>query len=163
MGVNESKLSRLAAALRTWLIPKRYSLERWSYTLQRISGVVITLYFIAHVAETGYIVGGPDVWSLRPDAYEYAERVWSETLEFLLNPLFDAGLAVIGFMVAFHTINGVRLFLTHFGWGLGRPSRPEPLHRPKSMSSFQRALFWISIAFAVFALLYTLNALFEVL
>lgn len=163
MGVSESRLSRLTIALKTWIVPRRYSLERWSYTLQRISGVVITLYFIAHVVETGYIVGGPDVWYLRPDAYEYARRIWSETLEFLMNPLFDAGLAIIGFMVAFHTINGIRLFLAHFGWGLGKPSRPDPLHRPKSMSNFQRTLFWVSIAFAVFALLYTLNALFEVL
>ena len=159
----ESFSSRLTTALRTWLVPSRYGLERWSYTLQRISGVVVTLYFILHIIETGNVVGGPDVWTVRPDAYAYAERVWSETIEFLSNPLFDAGLAVIGFMVAFHTINGIRLFLAHMGYGLGKPSRPEPHERPKSMSTTQRLLFWLSIAFAVFALLYTVDAFFGVL
>jgi len=159
----ESLLTRLTTALKTWLIPSRYSVERWSYTLQRISGVAVTLYFVMHIIETGNVVGGADVWTLRPDAYEYARRVWQETIEFLSNPLFDAGLAVIGFMVAFHTINGVRLFLTHFGYGLGKPSRPEPHEKPKSMSGFQRLLFWASIAFAVFALIYTIDAFFKVL
>ncbi len=163
MAGRRNGLAVLVEALRTWLIPYRYGLERWSYTLQRISGVVITLYFVAHIVETGYVVGGPSVWTIRPDAQQYAERVWTETIKFLSNPLFDAGLAIIGFFVAFHTINGIRLFLAHFGWGLGRPTRPEPMHRPQSMSPIQRALFWASIAFAVFALVYTIDAFFGVL
>jgi len=162
--VSEEKfVSRLAVALKTWLLPFRYGLERWSYTLQRISGVVVTIYFVLHIVETGNVVGGPEVWSVRPDAYMYAKRVWTDTIEFLANPLFDAGLVVIGFMVAFHTINGIRLFLAHMGYGLGRPSRPEPHEKPKSMSTAQRILFWASIVFAVFALVYTLDAFFEVL
>ena len=159
----ETFLTRVVTALKTWLIPSRYSIERWSYTLQRLSGVVVTLYFILHIVETGNVIGGPGVWTIRPDAYEYASRVWRETIEFLSNPLFDAGLAVIGFMVAFHTINGIRLFLAHFGYSLGKPSRPEPHEKPKSMSNTQRVIFWISIAFAVFALVYTIDAFFGVL
>lgn len=159
----ENFRSKVVTALRTWLIPSRYGVERWSYTLQRVSGVVVMLYFVMHIIETGNVIGGPEVWSIRPDAYAYANKVWSETIEFLSNPLFDAGLVVIGFMVAFHTINGIRLFLTHFGYGLGKPARPEPHEKPKSMSNIQRALFWISIIFAVFALVYTIDAFFGVL
>lgn len=156
-------MGSLLLALKTWLIPFRYGLERWSYTLQRITGVVVTLYFVAHVAETGFVVGGPSVWSVRPDSLQYAEQVWTNTIEFLANPLFDAGLVIIGGMVAFHTINGIRLFLTHMGWSLGKPGRPEFPYRPASMTLLQRILFWVSIAFAVFAILYTIDAFFGVL
>lgn len=143
--------------------PLRYGLERWSYTMQRVTGVVVTLYFVAHIIETGYVVGGPSVWALRPDAYQYAKGVWTSTVNYLSNPIFDAGLTVIGVMLAFHAINGVRLFLAHFGWGLGKPSRPEPLARPKAFSGFQRALFWLAVLLSTFALIYALHAFFEVL
>jgi len=163
MGEGRSAASTLSHALKTWLVPFRYGLERWSYTLQRITGFVVAVYFVAHIAETGYVVGGPSVWTVRPDALSYAERVWTDTVRFLSNPLFDTGLVVIGVMVAFHTINGVRLFLAHFGWGLGKPTRPEYPYRPPSMSTLQRALFWISIAFSVFVALYAIDAFFRVL
>jgi succinate dehydrogenase / fumarate reductase cytochrome b subunit len=142
------------------LIPGRYGLERWSYVLQRVSGVVVSLYFIAHVLETGNFIGGITVWSV-PE-YSFAERAYEETVKLLKNPIFDVGLAVIGFLVGFHTINGIRLILAHFGFSLGRPKRPEPFTPPPSFSSKQRALFWLSISLAVFALLYTLDALTRV-
>ncbi|MEM0482747.1 MAG: hypothetical protein QXM16_07690 [Nitrososphaerota archaeon] len=142
------------------LIPGKYGLERWSYVLQRVSGVVISLYFIAHVLETGNFVGGITVWSV-PE-YNFAERAYEDTVKLLKNPLFDIGLAVIGFLVTLHTINGIRLILAHFGFSLNRPRRPEPFAPPPSFSSRQRALFWLSISLAVFALLYALDALMRV-
>ncbi len=161
MGVRNSLASSLSAALRTWLIPRRYGVMRWSYTLQRISGVAITLYFVAHVVETGNVVGGAQVWTV--PSYEYAREVWTETVEFLANPLFDAGLVVLGFLVFFHTVNGVRLFLAHFGIILGKPHRPEYPYTPASMTRLQLALFWLSIALALAALLYSVNVFFKVI
>ncbi|MEM4281441.1 MAG: hypothetical protein QW470_03880 [Candidatus Caldarchaeum sp.] len=154
-------MSVVVNALKTWLIPIRYGVERWSYTLQRVSGVALTLYFIAHVVETGNVVGGAGVWTLPP--YEYAERVWNETKAFLANPLFDAGLAVLAFLIFFHTVNGVRLFLTHLGLTLGKPGRPEYPYRSASMTVAQKALFWISVVLAVAALVYAVDVFFKVL
>ena len=142
------------------LVPIGYSVERWSYTLQRVTGVVVTLYFVLHVIETGNFIGGPTVWYVPP--YEFAKAYYEEVKEFLHNPIFDVGLVVIGWMVAFHAINGIRLTLAHFGITLGRPSRVEPESPPKSFSTIQRAIFWISIALAVFAAVYSLNALMGV-
>jgi succinate dehydrogenase / fumarate reductase cytochrome b subunit len=161
MDVGNSLASSLAVALRTWLIPRRYGVMRWSYTLQRISGVAITLYFVAHIVETGNVVGGAHIWMV--PAYQYARDVWTETVEFLANPLFDAGLTVIGFLVFFHTVNGLRLFLAHFGIILGKPHRPEYPYIPASMTRLQIALFWLSIALAVAALLYSVNIFFKVI
>ncbi len=152
--------STVLQSLKTMLIAGKYGLERWSYVLQRISGVVVALYFIAHVLETGNFIGGITVWSV-PD-YSFAEKAYEETVKLLKNPLFDVGLAVVGFLVTFHTINGIRLILAHFGFFLGKPRRPEPFEPPVSFSTRQRALFWLSISLAVFALLYALDSLMRV-
>jgi len=142
------------------LVPVRYSVERWSYTLQRVTGVVVTLYFVLHVIETGNFIGGPTVWNVPP--YDFAKSYYEHIKEFLHNPIFDVGLVVIGWMVAFHAINGLRLTLAHLGITLGRPSRVEPEAPPRSFSTLQRAVFWLSIALAVFAVVYSLNALMGV-
>ncbi len=154
-------MSRLSIALKTWLIPVRYGLERWSYTLQRVSGVAIILFFVMHIAETGNVVGGPTVWAIPP--YEYARQVWNETKEFLANPIFDIGLVLLAFMIFFHTFNGIRLTLAHFGVLLEKPKRPEYPYHPGSMSKAQRVLFWLSIVLATAAIIYSLDVFFKVL
>lgn len=154
-------MSTLLTALKTWLTPFRYGLERWSYTLQRVSGVAITLYFVMHVASTGQVVGGPSVWTVPP--YEFAKAVWNETKQFLANPLFDAGLVILAFMIFFHAFNGVRLVLAHFGYILEKPTRPEYPYHPGSMSKIQRAIFWITVILATAAVVYSLDVFFKVL
>lgn len=154
-------MSTLITALKTWLVPIRYGLERWSYTMQRVSGVTIALYFVLHVASTGQVVGGPAVWTLPP--YEYAKQVWLQTKDFLANPFFDAGLVVLAFMIFFHTFNGLRLVLAHFGLILEKPTRPEYPYHPGSMSKVQRAIFWVSVVLATAALVYSLDIFFKVL
>ncbi|MEN3047750.1 MAG: hypothetical protein ABDH63_03095 [Candidatus Caldarchaeales archaeon] len=147
--------------LKTMLVPVGYTVERWSYTLQRVTGVVVTLYFVLHVVETGNFIGGPSVWYV--PSKDFAAAYYQHVKELLHNPLFDAGLIVIGWMLAFHTINGIRLTLAHFGVTLGRPARVDPESPPRSFSSLQRAIFWASIALATFAAVYSVDALFGVL
>lgn len=143
-----------------WFYPFKYSLERWAYALQRISGIAVAAYFLAHIVETGNVVGGLDVWST--PSMSTAGDVWTATFHFLDNPLFDVGLVVIGFMVAYHTINGIRLTLTEFGFIQGKPTRPDFPYEPKSFSKAQRALFWLSVIFAAATAIYALNVFFGV-
>jgi succinate dehydrogenase / fumarate reductase cytochrome b subunit len=150
-------ISELKKAFVGWFIPYRYNLERWAYALQRISGIAVTGYFLAHIVETGNVVGGP-VWQT-PSA-TVAGDVWTATFRFLDNPLLDIGLIVIGFMLSFHTMNGIRLSLTEFGLLQGKPSRPDFPYEPKSFSKAQRALFWISILFAAATAVYAFHVLF---
>ena len=142
--MTEPLTSELKKAIIGWFIPFRYNLERWAYALQRITGIGVTAYFLAHIVETGNVVGGLSVWST--PSMGLARDVWTATFQFLDNPLFDAGLIVIGFMLAYHTINGIRLTLTEFGWLQGKPSRPDFPYEPKSFTKSQRALFWFSIS-----------------
>jgi len=158
--VAEPLISDLKKALLGWLYPAGYNLERWAYALQRISGIAVTAYFLAHIVETGNVIGGMAVWSV--PSFNSAKDVWTATFQFLDNPVFDAGLVVIGFMLAYHTINGIRLTLTEFGLLQGRPTRPDFPYEAKSFTKSQRALFWLSVIFAVATAVYALNVFFGV-
>jgi succinate dehydrogenase / fumarate reductase cytochrome b subunit len=158
--MTESLVSDLKRALLGWFYPVGYNLERWAYALQRISGIAVTGYFLAHIVETGNVVGGLDVWSV--PATSQARDVWTATFQFLDNPLFDIGLVVIGFMLAYHTINGIRLTLTEFGLLQGKPARPDFPYEPRSFTKTQRAIFWLSILFAAATAIYALNVFFGV-
>lgn len=156
----EQLTSELKKALFGWFYPAKYNLEKWAYALQRISGIAVTGYFLAHIVETGNVVGGLGVWSI--PSFDIARDVWQATFHFLDNPFFDTGLIVIGFMLAYHTINGVRLTLTEFGLLQGRPARPDFPYEPKSFTKTQRALFWLSVLFAAATAVYALNVFFGV-
>jgi len=156
----EPLTSELRKALLGWFYPLKYNLEKWAYALQRISGIAVTAYFLAHIVETGNAVGGIGVWAVPP--WGSARDVWTATVHFLDNPLFDTGLVVIGFMLAYHTINGIRLTLTEFGLLQGRPTRPDFPYEPKSFTKAQRALFWLSVLFAAATAVYALNVFFGV-
>jgi succinate dehydrogenase / fumarate reductase cytochrome b subunit len=156
----EGLTEELKRALFGWFYPVHYNLERWAYALQRISGIAVTAYFLAHIVETGNVVGGLGVWSAPSTGF--ADAVWTATFHFLENPVFDTGLIVIGFMLAYHTVNGVRLTLTEFGFLQGRPSRPDFPYETKSFSKAQRAIFWLSVLFAAGTAVYALNVFFGV-
>ncbi len=146
------------AGILLWIWPFRFNLERWGYTLQRITGIGAAFYFLAHIVETGNVVGGASVWSI-PN-YSTASSVWTATARFLRNPFFDIGLALIGFAVFYHTINGIRLTLTEFGLLVGKPRRPDFPYVAESLNNAQKAIFWLSIAIAGVATFYALKVLF---
>ncbi|HUK27810.1 MAG TPA: hypothetical protein VLV31_05245 [Candidatus Acidoferrales bacterium] len=158
--MTEPLIQELRKALTGWFYPVHYNLERWAYALQRISGIAVTGYFLAHIVETGNVVGGMSVWVV-PSTGQ-AAGTWTATFHFLENPFFDMGLVIIGFMLAYHTINGIRLTLTEFGLLQGNPTRPDFPYEPKSFTIAQRALFWLSVLFAVVTAIYALNVLFGV-
>lgn len=156
----EPLIPQLKKALVGWFYPVKYNLEKWAYALQRMSGIAVTGYFLAHIVETGNVVGGLDVWSI--PLTSQAQDIWAATFRFLDNPMFDVGLVVIGFMLAYHTINGIRLTLTEFGFLQGRPARPDFPYEPKSFTKAQRALFWLSVLFAAATAVYAINVFFGV-
>lgn len=150
--------ARRSNLLRDWLWPAKSNIGRWAYTMQRVSGVAVSLYFLAHIIETGNVVGGLPIWS--PPAYDIAKKSWNSTVEFLKNPLFDFGLVVIGFMLTFHTFNGLRLFFSEFGYGVGKPARPDYPYHPRSQNKMQALMIWLSAVLAAISVVYALNVLF---
>ena len=90
-----------------------------AWLLQRLSGLFLTLYLIAHIFVIGTAVQGEDEFDDLLSTFE--------NTPFLI---LDAGLVGV---VAFHALNGVRLVLLDFAIGL----------------RLQKLLFWLSFVGAV--------------
>ncbi|HLA40441.1 MAG TPA: hypothetical protein VJ417_10605 [Candidatus Glassbacteria bacterium] len=92
-----------------WAWGGRYGVERYLYTLQRITGLGVLLYLPMHLIVTGQKLD-PQSWQ----AVMARVMTWPLPIgEFLV---FVGGV--------FHALNGIRLLLTHFGFLMASPARP---------------------------------------
>ena len=132
--------------LKGWLNPSRYGWERVSYWLQRLTGVGLLAYFIAHIFETSSLTGGPDAWAAM---LQLTETTAGHMVLIL----------VIG-MSTYHSANGVRLIFTHSGKGLGKPGRPDYPYDAVSLNYVQKSGIWIALILAVAAMLFGASVLF---
>jgi len=90
-----------------------------AWALQRLSGLFLTLYLVAHLIVIGTVVRGEGSFDKMLSNFEKTPFL-----------VLDAGLVGV---VAFHGLNGLRLILMDFAVGL----------------RFQKALFWLSFALAI--------------
>jgi succinate dehydrogenase / fumarate reductase cytochrome b subunit len=90
-----------------------------AWLLQRLSGVFLTIYLIAHIIVIGNSVRGEDAFDDLLSTFDKAPFL-----------VLDAGLLGI---VAFHAMNGLRLILFDFAIGL----------------RYQKVLFWAAFVVAV--------------
>ncbi len=117
---------------RGWLSGGRYGLDRYAYTLHRITGLGILAYFIMHIFVTGARLGGPEQWDRR--------------MALLSQPIFKAGEFLVFLAFACHAINGIRLVIVELGYMLGRPGLPA---YPYSYSTMrQKPLFVVAMVIA---------------
>lgn len=93
-----------------WVVAGRYPLERYLYTLHRLSGIGLVLYLPVHLWVTGRRLAGA--------------QVWEATMATLSSPLFRVGEFLVLAAFIFHALNGIRLILGQLGMGLGRPAEP---------------------------------------
>jgi succinate dehydrogenase / fumarate reductase cytochrome b subunit len=96
--------------LQGWVYAGKYRIERYLYTLHRLTGLGILLYLVLHIHVTGFKIRGPDAWKAVMDAVGA--------------PIFHLGEYALFAAVVFHAANGIRLILTQFGFLLGKPMRP---------------------------------------
>ncbi len=96
--------------VRGWVYAGRYPIERYLFTLHRLSGIGLVLYLPLHVWVTSRRLQGPEVW----------ER----TMVTLSHPVFVAGELLLLAAFVFHALNGLRLILGHLGYTLGKPAEP---------------------------------------
>jgi succinate dehydrogenase / fumarate reductase cytochrome b subunit len=90
-----------------------------AWLLQRLSGIFLTIYLIAHIIVIGSSVWGEDSFDDLLSTFDKAPFL-----------VLDAGLLGI---VAFHAVNGLRLILFDFSLGL----------------RYQKVLFWAAFVVAV--------------
>jgi len=107
-----------------WLGGGRWGAERYLYSIHRITGVGILLFFMMHIFESSLRVFGPETWTA--------------AMETLKHPLFKAGEMVVFCGFAFHALNGLRLILIELGLAVGRAE--EPIYPYRSSLNSQRPL-----------------------
>jgi len=93
-----------------WISGGRYGIERYLYTLQRLTGLGILLYLIMHLFVTGFKIRG--------------REAWESTMGKLTTPFTHIMEYVLFAAILYHAMNGLRLILTEFGFFLGTPRRP---------------------------------------
>jgi len=93
--------------LRGWFHAGRYGPQRYSYTLQRLSGIGIITYMLIHVFVTGTKIQGPAVWKSVMDA--------------VLHPALHFGEFLLFIAIIIHAITGFRLIWVELGSFLGKP------------------------------------------
>jgi len=122
-----------------WIRGGRYGAERYVYTLHRVTGLGMLLYFVMHIFVTGSRLGGAEKWE---DWMNFFAR----------NPLFAIGEFFVFLAFVFHAINGIRLILIELGLMIGKPGLPT---YPYSNSALRqrRVMFCVMGLVAILAVI----------
>lgn len=107
-----------------WLGGGRWGMERYLYTLHRLTGLGLLAYFLLHIVVTS--------------ARAFSEAAWLESMASVTGPLFVLGEYLVFVAFAFHGLNGLRLVLVELGWAVGKPI--EPIYPYKTSVDVQRPL-----------------------
>jgi succinate dehydrogenase / fumarate reductase cytochrome b subunit len=107
-----------------WLGGGRWGAERYLYTLHRLTGLGILLYFLMHIVLT--------------TSRAFGKPWWESAMDTVKGPVFMVGEFLVFAAFAFHAVNGVRLFLIELGWGVGKPI--EPVYPYRTSVNVQRPL-----------------------
>ena len=118
-----------------WLGGGRWGVERYAYTLHRLTGLGILLYLLMHIVVTSLRVKGIYLWT---DG------------GFFHQPIFRLGEFCVVAAFAFHAFNGLRLVLVELGFAVGKPN--EPIYPYKTSVGVQRPLLIVMMALALILL-----------
>jgi succinate dehydrogenase / fumarate reductase cytochrome b subunit len=110
--------------IRGWVGGGRWGLERYLYTLHRVTGLGLLLYFLLHILVTTSRAFGPESW----------ERAMGS----VSGGVFKVGEYLVFAAFAFHAVNGIRLVIVELGWGVGKPI--EPVYPYRTSVDAQRFL-----------------------
>lgn len=101
-----------------------WGIDRYLYTIHRITGFIIMIFLIIHIFESGTRILGMETWT--------------SNMALLHHLIFKIGEFIIILCVAFHAMNGIRLIVIELGWGVGKAR--EPVFPYRSSLNTQRPL-----------------------
>jgi succinate dehydrogenase / fumarate reductase cytochrome b subunit len=127
--------------IRGWVVGGRWGLERYLYTLHRVTGLGLLAYFLMHIFVTASRALGKEAWATAMGAVS--------------GNFFKFGEYLVFAAFAFHAVNGIRLVLVELGFGVGKPI--EPIYPYRTSVDHQRAL--AIAALVIGAILAVLGAL----
>jgi succinate dehydrogenase / fumarate reductase, cytochrome b subunit len=125
-----------------WVGGGRWGMERYLYTLHRLTGLGLLAYFLMHIVVTASRALG--------------KASWEQAMNAVTGPLFKLGEYLVFVAFAFHAVNGIRLGLIELGFGVGRPI--EPVYPYRTSLDVQRPLAVVVLLLAaVVIVMGTLN------
>jgi len=110
--------------IRGWIGGGCWGLERYLYTLHRVTGLGLLLYFLMHILLT--------------TSRAFGSEAWEKAMGLVKGPLFTVGEYLVFAAFAFHAMNGLRLVIVELGWGVGKPI--EPVYPYRTSVDAQRFL-----------------------
>ncbi len=108
-----------------WLGGGKWGLERYLYSLHRITGLGLVFYFILHIFVTSTRAFG-------------GQPLWDAIMGSVNSPLFRIGEFLVFSAFAIHALNGIRLILVELGFAVGKAE--EPIYPYESSINVQRPL-----------------------
>ncbi|TET74082.1 MAG: hypothetical protein E3J42_05860 [Dehalococcoidia bacterium] len=123
-----------------WVWAGHYTIERYLYTLHRLTGLGLLLYIILHLAMNGFRLGGAESWA--------------DIMGLFGNPGFKVGEYLVMAAFSFHALNGGRLILQHLGYTLGKPK--PPVYPYVDSMRRRRPITWVMLATIVALAIYVL-------
>ena len=125
-----------------WAWAGRYKIERYLYTLHRITGLGLAAYITIHLIANGFRLGG--------------EGDWTDLMNIFSNPGIKVGEYLVMAAFIIHALNGGRLMLQHLGITLGKPK--PPVYPYVDSLRRKRYLIWVMLALMAALAIYTLVA-----
>ena len=99
-------------------------MERYLYTLHRLTGLGLLGYFLLHIVVTS--------------ARAFSPERWKSAMDSVSGLPFEIGEYLVFLAFAFHAANGIRLGLIELGFGVGQPI--EPVYPYRTSVDVQRPL-----------------------
>jgi succinate dehydrogenase / fumarate reductase, cytochrome b subunit len=110
--------------IKGWGVGGSWGIERYAYTLHRITGLGILFYFLLHILVTSSRALGQGAWEF--------------TMKTVHHPVFLIGEYLVFAAFAYHGMNGIRLAFIELGFAVGQPE--EPVYPYKTSLNKQRPL-----------------------
>lgn len=107
-----------------WVGGGRWGLERYLYTLHRLTGLGLLAYFLLHIIVTS--------------SRAFGRESWVKAMGSVTGTMFTIGEYLVFAAFAFHAVNGLRLVLVELGFAVGKPI--EPVYPYKTSLDVQRSL-----------------------
>ena len=115
-----------------WVAGGKYGIERYAYTLHRVTGVGILIYFIIHIFAMGSRMGGAESFNAIMTTFD--------------QPIFKIGEYLVLLAFIFHALNGLRLVFIELGNLIGKPQRP--IYPYRTSVKTQRPVFIVLMVHA---------------
>ena len=123
--------------LKGWAVGGKWGPERYLYTLHRVTGLGILLYFVMHIIVTS--------------SRAISQEMWEWAMAGVSGTIFLIGEYLVFVAFAFHALNGLRLALIELGFLTG-PAE-QPVYPYKSSLNVQRPFMVVMMVLAAAVIL----------